>query len=188
MDVTDAPDAPDDRDLDDGGLDLTPRTDRPVRRARKGNRWVAVAVLVLLVFGAGFIIKQALGTATLFYLNADEAVAQKADLGTKRFRLQGIVSTPFENLGADDGQPLIFAVQYNGATVVVHHDGAEPPPLSKPGLPVVLEGRWDPNGKWFDSERLLVKHTEDYKKANDKDYEKEHPDRVKEASENAGAQ
>ena len=45
MDVTDAPD---DRDLDEGGLDLTPRTDRPVRRARKGNRWVAVGVLVVL--------------------------------------------------------------------------------------------------------------------------------------------
>ena len=185
MDVTDAPD---DRDLDEGGLDLTPRTDRPVRRARRGNRWVAVGVLVVLVFGAGFIVKQALGNATLFYLNADEAVAQKADLGNKRFRLQGIVSTPFENLGADDGEPLIFEVQYNGKTVLVHHNGAEPPPLSKPGLPVVVEGRWDPNGKWFDSERLLVKHTEDYKKANDKDYEKEHPDRVKEASENAEAQ
>ena len=73
------------------------------------------------------------------------------------------MSTPFENLGADNGEPLIFEVQYDGAKVVVHHNGAEPPPLSKPGLPVVLEGRWDPSGKWFDSERLLVKHTEDYR-------------------------
>ena len=183
MDVTDVPD---DRDLDEGGLDLTPRTDRPVRRTRKGNRWVAVGVLAVLLLGAGFIVKQALGNATLFYLNADEAVAQKADLGQKQFRLQGIVSTPFENLGEGGDEPLIFEVQYNDATVLVHHNGAEPPPLSKPGLPGVIEGHWDPSGKWFDSERLLVKHTEDYKKADsDGQYEEQHPDRVKEASESA---
>ena len=180
MDVTEAPD---DRDLDEGGLDLTPRTDRPIRTSRQRHRWLAIGFLAVLMLGAGFIIKQALGNATLFYLNADEAVHQKADLGEKRFRVQGIVSTPFKNLGADDGTPLIFQIQYNDVKVLVHHSGAEPPPLSKPGLPVVLEGHWDASGKWFDSERLLVKHTEDYKKKSAKDnYAQQHPDRVKEAS------
>ena len=45
---------------------------------------------------------------------------------------------------------------------------------------MVAEGSWNAAGTEFDSDRLLVKHTEDYKKADtDQDeYESEHPDRV----------
>lgn len=181
MDVTEAPD---DRDLDEGGLDLTPRTDRPTHRRRRRNRWVGVVALVVLLAGAGFIINQALGTATLFYLNADEAVAQRSDLGQKRFRLQGVVSTQIQNADHGPDEPIRFELQYNQVAVDVHHTGSEPA-LFKPGLPVVVEGHWDSTGKWFDSTRLLVKHTEEYKAANDKNYEKEHPNRVKGASTSA---
>jgi cytochrome c-type biogenesis protein CcmE len=46
---------------------------------------------------------------------------------------------------------------------------------------VVAEGSWNTAGTRFDSDRLLVKHTEDYKKADDGGYEEQHPDRVPEA-------
>ena len=49
MDVTEVPD---DRDLDEGGLDLSPRTDRPVRGRRQRNRWVGVVALVVLLAAA----------------------------------------------------------------------------------------------------------------------------------------
>ena len=39
----------------------------------------------------------------------------------------------------------------------------------------------------IDSDRLLVKHTEDYKKADDGGYEEQHPDRVPEAEAEAEA-
>jgi len=169
-------DQPDDRDLDDGGLDLTPRTDAHGRtpRSRVSRRWGAIAVLVVLGVALGVIVVQARG-ATLFYKNADEAVAQRKTLGTKRFRMQGIVGAA-PKVGNGD-QPTTFPVTYNGVVVKVIHTGSEPA-LFKAGLPVVVEGHWNASGSAFLSDRLLVKHTENYKKADDGDYQEKHPDRV----------
>lgn len=187
MDVTERPshppaDQPDDRDLDDGGLDLTPRADRsPALRSRSSRRWGAIGVLVALGAVVVFIMVQARG-ASLYYRNADEAVAQREELGRDRFRLQGVVvGEP-----TDEGTDKVFEVAYRGVAVTVRHTGKEPA-LFKPGLPVVAEGSWNAAGTEFDSDRLLVKHTEDYKKADDGGYEEQHPDRVPEAEAEAEA-
>lgn len=178
-------DAPDDRDLDEGGLDLTPRTGgAPPRRSRASRRWGAIGVLVVLGAVLVFIVVQARG-ASLYYRNADEAVAQKAELGQDRFRLQGVVvGEP-----VDDGTDKIFDVAYAGVAVTVRHTGKEPA-LFKPGLPVVAEGSWNAAGTEFASDRLLVKHTEDYKKADTdpEEYEEEHPDRVVEEADLDGSE
>ncbi len=176
MDVNPRDLGPDDRDLDDGGLDLTPRTDassgrnRPTRR-----RWGAVAALALLGVSLAFILVQA-RSAQVFYKNADEAVAEKAALGTRNFRLQGVVvGEPDRGTG---NEPTTFTVAYRGVSVNVVHTGSEPA-LFKAGLPVVVQGRWNDDGTAFDSTQLLVKHTEDYKKAdNEGEYDEEHPNRV----------
>ncbi len=171
---------PDDRDLDDGGLDLTPRSGAAAtpRRRTGVRRWGAIAVLGVLVVVVGVIVWQAKG-ATLYYKNADEAIAQKASLGTKTFRLQGTVIGQPEPGNGD--RPTVFRVAYNGKSVKVVHTGSEPA-LFKAGLPVVVEGHWNTAGTAFDSRRLLVKHTEDYQKQ-DKNgsYEKQNPDRVVDA-------
>ena len=169
-------DQPDDRDLDDGGLDLTPRTGAGAAspRSRVSRRWGAIAILAVLGVALGVIVVQARG-ATLFYKNADEAVAQRKTLGEKRFRMQGIVGAA-PKVGEGD-QPTTFPVTYDGVVVKVIHTGSEPA-LFKAGLPVVVEGHWNAAGTAFLSDRLLVKHTEDYKKADDGNYEEKHPDRV----------
>ena len=162
------PELPDDRDLDEGGLDLTPRADTPGRASRgKRRRWMPVVVLVLLGVAVGAIAMQARG-ASLYFKNADEAVAQKASLGTKRFRLQGtVVGKPKEQ-----GPATLFKVQYNGVNVLIRHTGSEPA-MFKSGIPVVAEGHWNTAGTAFESDRLLIKHDADYK-----DYDKKHPNRV----------
>jgi cytochrome c-type biogenesis protein CcmE len=164
------PDLPDDRDLDEGGLDLTPRDDAPVRAARtKRRRWAPIAVLVVLGLVIGVIGLQARG-ASLYFKNADEAVAEKASLGTKRFRLQGtVVGKPVEKDTSTE-----FTVQYRGVSVDVVHTGSEPA-MFKAGIPVVAEGHWNEAGTEFESDRLLVKHDADYK-----DYDEKHPGRVDE--------
>lgn len=165
-----SPDLPDDRDLDEGGLDLSPREDAPVRAARTTRRrWAPLVVLVLLGLVVGVIALQARG-ASLYFKNADEAVAEKASLGTKRFRLQGtVVGKPVEKDTSTE-----FKVQYRGVSVDVIHTGSEPA-MFKAGIPVVAEGHWNEAGTAFESDRLLVKHDADYK-----DYDDKNPDRVSE--------
>lgn len=174
-----------------GGTDdaarLTPRV-APASRQRRKNPMALVA-LVVVVAALGVVVFSALGDATLFFRNADEAVAQRADLGDRRFRLQGLV----------DGDTIVatargvdFVVTYNGVDVTISYQG-DPPDLFQAGIPVVIEGRWarvdDPgafspdaslptdDGWFFAGDRALVKHTEVY--------QEEHPDRVGDYDEGA---
>ena len=92
----------------------------------------------MLVIALVFVAYQGLNNATLFFRNADEAVAQRAELGDKRFRLQGTV---VEGTVQPDGTTVRFDVTYNGVEVPVQHLG-DPPELFQPDIPVVLEGHW----------------------------------------------
>jgi cytochrome c-type biogenesis protein CcmE len=113
-----------------------------------------------------FMAYQGLSNAALFFRNVDEAVEQRDTLGDKRFRLQGsVVADSVES----DGTTVRFQVEYGGVQADVVHIG-DPPELFQPDIPVVLEGRWSQEGDWFESDRILVKHTEDY--------EAEHPERT----------
>jgi len=138
-------------------LDLTPRTAAP--RGRRGL--IASVILVAVVGALAFIAVKALGEASLFFLNADEAVEQREDLGTDRFRLQGTVvdGTVDET---DDG--VAFDVEFNDVDVAVVHEG-DPPELFQPDIPVVLEGNWE--GEVFASDRILVKHSSEYEAENE---------------------
>jgi cytochrome c-type biogenesis protein CcmE len=119
-------------------------------------------VLVLIVLAIGFVLFQGLNSAALYYRNADEAVRDKASLGTSRFRVQGTVQQ-FDKTK----RPVEFDISFDNVTVHVIHQG-DPPELFQAGLPVVLEGHWQ--GDVFASDRILVKHSEEYKASN--------PDRV----------
>ena len=146
-------------------MELTPRTapgpsgGRPPRRRRRP--W-AYGVLALVVVGLAVVVYQGLTSASLYFYNADEAVAQRTDLGEKRFRLQGTVLG--DSIDPTD-QGVDFTVAYNGVDVAVHHAG-DPPELFQPGIPVVVEGRWDASGDFFRSDTIRVKHSEQYEADN----------------------
>jgi cytochrome c-type biogenesis protein CcmE len=161
MDVTPTPGTPPE------DLDLTPRAEAGASRSRRAGgarRWVGVAVLVVVVGAGAAVVVRALDDATLYFRNADEAVAQQADLAGTRFRLQGLVEP-----GSVETYPggVAFQVGYNGTVVEVEHTG-DPAELFDDGIPVVLEGRWSGTGAGavFLSDRMLVKHDENYVDAN----------------------
>jgi cytochrome c-type biogenesis protein CcmE len=150
------------------GLDLTPRAAPPVGGgdAARGRRVAVIAVLAVLAAALIFMAYQGLSTASVFFRNADEAVAERDSLGDRRFRLQGrVVDGSVEG----DGTSVRFEVTHGGVDVEVVHRG-DPPELFQPGIPVVLEGRWSGSEPWFESDRILVAHEEEY--------EAEHPDRT----------
>lgn len=122
--------------------------------------WIAVGVIVLAL---GFLVFRGLGNATVYFKTVDEAVAQRHDLGTHRFRIEGtVVTTP------ESGS---FTIKGDRAHADVAYEG-EVPALMQVGVPVVLEGRWD--GDRFAGDRIMVKHTSAYREEN--------PDRVKDYS------
>jgi cytochrome c-type biogenesis protein CcmE len=154
-------------------VDLTPRTGPEsavasaarTRPQSSRGRKIGVSVVLALVLAAGAIVLfQGLSNATMYFYNADEAVAKRAELEDDRFRLQGEV---VPGTIREEGDLVAFDVRFNGVTVAVQHEGS-PPDLFQEGIPVVLEGRWA--RETFASDRILVKHTSEYKAEN--------PDRV----------
>lgn len=132
-----------------------------VRPARRGVSRARVVVVVAVVVGAlGFVAWKGLGDATVYFRTADEAVAQKAELGDRRFRIEGAVVTD-SVVARRDG--VEFDIINAGEVVHVVHLG-DPPELFKPGIPVVLEGRW--RGEVYASDRIMVKHTSEYREKN----------------------
>ncbi len=137
-------------------LDLTPRPgdDAAGRPRRRVRNWAIMGTLTAVL---GFVLFQALTSASVYYYNVDEAVAQRAELADRTFRMQGtVVSEPMT--GADGA--ITFDVAFNDTTATVRHIGEEPTDLFELAIPVVAEGHWD--GSIFVSRLLQVKHSESY--------------------------
>ena len=137
-----------------------------------------LGIVIAIVCGAlAFLVIKGLGNATTFYRNADEVVQNRDSLGTKRFRLQGIVQPGSIH---DDGADVAFVVEYRCATVPVHHEGPRPS-LFKNGIPVVLEGHFPTKaGRVFESDRIIVRHTEEYRTKESQQAEKTEQERCRE--------
>ena len=135
------------------------------------GRGPAVLALVVVVAAVGFLVWRALGTATVYFKTADEAVAERAALGGHRFRIEGVVLTGTIKQEADALRFVIYGDE--GAQVPVVHRGGQPTGLFKENIPVVLEGRWGAGADEgsFTSDRVIVKHSETYRADN--------PDRVR---------
>ena len=152
-------------------MDLSPRTlteptaPAPRIRPKRRRAWPWAVVLGLVFAAAAIILFQGLSNATLYFCNANE-VGQRSDcMPGKRFRVQGTVveSSIVQTAASTD-----FTITYGGASIPVHYAG-DPGGIFKSGLPVVVEGRMGPDGV-FGGDRVLVKHTEQYRAEN--------PDRV----------
>jgi cytochrome c-type biogenesis protein CcmE len=131
-------------------------------RKPKKSRLPAIALIVVVLLGLGYVLINALGGATTFYRNVDEAVAQRDTLGEKRFRLQGTVVE-----GTDQRTPegVSFMVTFNGVEIPVQHVG-DPPEMFKADQAVLLEGHFAQGSDTFDSDLMIVKHSEVYDSQN----------------------
>ncbi len=151
-----------------GSPDLTPRP-APSTAAKRRHRIGAPLLLALVLIALGVVLFEGLSNATVFFCNANE-VGVRSECGVgKRFRLQGTVDdSSVQTSGVGPAQDMTFTVTYLGRTIPVTYHG-EPGGIFKAGLPVVVEGRMGTDGT-FAGDRILVKHTEQYRQ--------QHPDRV----------
>jgi len=159
--------APDDVGEDSGDAgNERPRPGAALPPAPRGGRrrryWVVGAVLV----GAFvFVLAKGLGGSLNYFETVDQALQHKAMLGTRTFRLEGVV-VPGSVRRTPGGVSFEAAGQVHRVTVVNH---GNPPELFQPDIPVVVVGHF--TGSTFVSDQVIVDHSAQYVQ--------QHPDRVR---------
>jgi len=94
----------------------------------------------------------------VYFRTVSEAVAKRSDEGGSRLRVAGAV---VPGTIAETRQGVHFDITDGKKTIAVVHTG-DAPGLFKEGAPVVCEGHWS-RGTAFDSDRILIKHGNEYK-------------------------
>ena len=111
-------------------MELSPRTapDAPgaVAPRRRRSPW-AYGALVLVLVGIGVVAYQALTSASLYFYNADEAVAQADELYGDRIPGPGPRARRRRARRGGDGEPgITFTITFNGVDLPVDHRGRPP--------------------------------------------------------------
>lgn len=132
-------------------------------RARS-TRWligigvIAIAVIVLAV--------TQLSSNVVYFFTPDEAMAKAADIQDQTIKLGGMVVPGSVDWKAQDLSLAFTVTDMKGHDIRVSHKGT-PPDMFKEGSGVVVEGVIGRDGKTMTSHKLMVKHSEEYKKPGD---------------------
>jgi cytochrome c-type biogenesis protein CcmE len=111
----------------------------------------------IVVLGAiGFLVFRGLGNSVVYFKTADEAVASRAQLGSRDFRIEGVV---VPGSVRPTGNDVAFTIASKGVQVPVVNQGTAPQ-MFQPNVPVVLEGHFA--GQQFLSDQIMVKHSAVY--------------------------
>ena len=120
-------------------------------------------VLGVVLVAGGVIVTQFLRSAVDYYCNVDEVGTRSGCDPDRRLRLQGVVE---EGSIVEQGGDTDFMIGFNGVTMAVHYDG-QPGGIFKECIPVVVHGHFDSAGEVFNSDRVEVKHSDEYVAVND---------------------
>lgn len=142
-------------------MDLSPREAVPsAPRVRRGKRWPAVAVLVLVLIGGGVVLTKFLTSSIDYYCNVDELGVKDGCDDGRRLRVQGSVE---EGSVESANGVTTFLVSFNGVEMPVRYEG-EPGGIFQECIPVVVHGRLAAGV--FEGDRVEVKHSNEYTAAN----------------------
>ena len=129
----------------------------PVRSRRKRRAIIAGAVCVAAIV-AIVVLAVALSENVVFFRTVSEAVQHRKNEQGDRLRVAGAV---VPGTIAETTKGVQFEITDGKATIPIVQTG-DAPSLFKEGAPVVCEGRWS-HGAAFDSDRILIKHGNEYK-------------------------
>ncbi|HXQ58646.1 MAG TPA: cytochrome c maturation protein CcmE [Acidimicrobiales bacterium] len=124
--------------------------------ARRHPRWRLVVVGAVLVGAFAFLLAKGLGSSLDYFETVDQAVHSKVMLGTKTFRLEGLVlpGTVHRTAG---GVEFVAGGTKDRVDVV---NTGNPPELFQPNIPVVVVGHFA--GRTFVSNQIIVDHSAQY--------------------------
>ncbi len=138
-------------------LELTP-VDAPARPRRRRRRVIGVGVVlvacVAVLLGAGLL------RSLNYFETVDQALSQRATLGTKEIRLEGVVKPHTIKRTATGAA---FVLTGSGDSWVTVNCAGTPPQLFQANIPVVVVGHFSSAASnLFVGTQILVKHTSNY--------------------------
>jgi cytochrome c-type biogenesis protein CcmE len=123
---------------------------------RKSGHRLRYAIIGLFCIAAIVWMLVLMQRNVVFFKTVSDAVASRAEDGTRTLRIGGAVVPGSIHETAEGAR---FELVEGGQTVVVVHHGTEPT-LFKDCAPVVADGRW--NRETFESDQILIKHGSKY--------------------------
>jgi len=126
---------------------------------RRRRVFLVVSLLVSAV-GLGFVAFGNIGENLVYYWDPTQLNAAGEDAIGPTIRLGGVVEKGSMDWKPDESE-LHFVVADGKSTVSVHSTGA-PPQMFREGIGVVVEGTLSDQGV-FESRRLMVKHSNEYR-------------------------
>jgi cytochrome c-type biogenesis protein CcmE len=148
------------------GASLTP-VEPPTSKSRSTLRSVGVIVVLIGVVIA--LLSQGLLSSLNYFETVDQVLAQRASVGTKVIRLEGVVQ-PGTIVRTSSG--AAFTLSGTGTHRVFVNAQGSPPQLFQANIPVVVVGHFVSSTSLdFAGTQIMVKHSASYIAA--------HPNRVK---------
>jgi cytochrome c-type biogenesis protein CcmE len=127
--------------------------------AHPNHRVRFLVVLAILAGAVAFLLVEGLGSSLDYFETVHQALSQRATLGTRTFRLEGLVvpgSIQRTTVGAD------FTLSDGRQRIPVVNTGT-PPELFQPDIPVVVDGHFTGTDTTvFFSNQIEVKHSSTY--------------------------
>jgi cytochrome c-type biogenesis protein CcmE len=121
------------------------------------------------IIGGGVILVGAMAVSNLkfsdnvvYFYTPQEAFAKAAEIDDKTIKVGGMVKTGTVDWRPDELALNFIMTDMQGIDIAVSHKGT-PPDMFKENAGVVVEGRIEADGKKMVSQRLMVKHSEEYK-------------------------
>ena len=146
-------------------MDLTPRTSgdasATAQTMKPRRRWLPMVIVAVAIVAGGVVVTRFLTSAIDYYCNVDEIGVRSGCDEDRRIRVQGVVAEG--SLAKSDGATT-FKLSFHDKTVAVRYEG-DPGGVFQECIPVVAHGRLQ--GGLFASDRIEVKHSNEYVEKND---------------------
>ena len=124
-------------------------------------KWiVGGSIIIATIVGMSFMQLQ---DNLVYFFTPEEASAKAAELKDKTIKIGALVQKGSVQWDASSLSLNFMLTDMQGHDITVRHKGP-PPDLFKDGQGVVAEGKVSGDGKSFTATKLMVKHSEEYKK------------------------
>ena len=134
------------------------------RKKHKKQRWIAGLIIIgATIFALSWV---QLSNNLVYFYTPEEAYAKGAELTNKLIRVGGMVQQGSIVKNGEQVKLNFILTDFNNHDFDVEYLGT-PPDMFKEMQGVVVEGRMEFDNKKLIAQKLMVKHSEEYKKPGD---------------------